>query len=145
MNNYFSEWAKISTGVPQGSILDSLFFNIFINDIFSFLQKCDQANYADDSIIYTSDKRISTIINSLSHKFAILFKWFYNKFMVLNPDKCSFMLLDVDNSLQANLVCGDEILKNSKQEKVLGVTLDNKLNFATHLLSIKIPTRNLMH
>ena len=43
------------------------------------------------------------------------------------------MLLD---SLQTNLVCGDAILKNSKQEKVLSVTLDNKLNFATHLLNI---------
>ena len=35
-----------------------------------------------------------------------------------------------------NLVCGDEIFKNTKQEKVLGLTLNNKLNFATHLLSI---------
>ena len=38
--------------------------------------------------------------------------------MVLNPEKCSFMLLGVDDSLQTNLVCGDEILKNTKQEKV---------------------------
>ena len=34
------------------------------------------------------------------------------------------------------LICGDEILKNTKQEKVLGATLDNKLNFATHLSNI---------
>ena len=46
------------------------------------------------------------------------------------------MFLGVDDSLQTNLVCGDEILKNTRQEKVLGVTLDNKLNFATHLLNI---------
>ena len=45
--------------------------------------------------------------------------------MALNPDKCSFMLLGVDDSLRANLVCGGEILKNTKQEKVLGITLDN--------------------
>ena len=46
------------------------------------------------------------------------------------------MLLGVDDSLQTNLVCGDEILKNTRQEKVLGVTLDNKLTFTTHLLNI---------
>ena len=46
------------------------------------------------------------------------------------------MLLGVDDSLQTNLVCGDEILKNKKQEKVLVVTLDYKFNFVTHLLSI---------
>ena len=47
--------------------------------------------------------------------------------MVLNPDKCSFMLLGVDDSLQTNLVCDDEIFKNTKQAKVIGVTLNNEL------------------
>ena len=56
--------------------------------------------------------------------------------MILNPDKCSFMLLRADDELQINLVCGNETLKNSKQEKVLGVTIDNKLSFAMHLLNI---------
>ena len=124
---------KISAGVPQGFILGPLLFNIFINDIFLFLQKCDLANYADDSIMNTSNKRVSTIVDSLRHEFTILSKWFY--LIVLNPEKCSFMLLGVDGSLQINLVCGDEILKNKKQE-VLGATLDNKLNFAIHLLNI---------
>ena len=124
---------KISAGVPQGSILGPLLFNIFINDIFLFLQKCDLANYADDSIMNTSNKRVSTIVDSLRHEFTILSKWFY--LIVLNPEKCSFMLLGVDGSLQINLVRGDEILKNKKQE-VLGATLDNKLNFAIHLLNI---------
>ena len=45
------------------------------------------------------------------------------------------MLLGVGVLFQTNLVCGDEILKNTKQEKVLGVTLD-KFNFVTHLLNI---------
>ena len=73
-------------------------------------------------------------MNSLSHDFTILSKWFYNNFMVLNPDKCSFILLGVDDELQTNLVC--RTLKNSKQEKVFGVTIDNKLSLATNLLNI---------
>ena len=56
--------------------------------------------------------------------------------MVLNPDKCSFMLLGVDDELQTNLVCANETLKNSKQEKVLRVTINNKLNLAMHLSNI---------
>ena len=136
INNSFSEWGKVLNGVPQGSILGPLLFNIFINDIFLSLQKCDLANYADDSTLYTSDKSVSNIMNSLSHDFTILSQWFYNNFMVLNPDKCSFMLLGVDDELQTNLVCGNKTLKNSKQEKVLGVTIDNKLNFAKHLSNI---------
>ena len=56
--------------------------------------------------------------------------------MVLKLDKCFFMLLRVDDELQTNPVCGNETLKNSKQEKVLGVTIDKKLNFETHLSNI---------
>ena len=75
-------------------------------------------------------------MNSLSQDFTILSKCFHNNFMALNPNKCSFMLLGVDDELQTNLVCGNETLKNSKQEKVLGVTIDNKLNLATYLSNI---------
>ena len=55
------------------------------------------------------------------------------------------MLLGVDDQFQTNLVCGNEAFKNSKQEKVLGVTIDNKLNFAKHLSNIIKKTLNLMH
>ena len=127
---------EVLNGVPQGSVLGPLLFNIFLNDIFISLQKCYLANYVDDSTLYTSDKSFSNIMNSLSHDFTNFSKWSYNNFMVLNPDKCSFVLLVVDDELQTNLVCGNKTLKNSKQEKMLGVTIDNKLNFATHLSNI---------
>ena len=51
INNSFSGWEKVLKGVPQGSILGPLLFNIFINDIFLSLQKCDLANYADDKYL----------------------------------------------------------------------------------------------
>ena len=50
--------------------------------------------------------------------------------MVLNPGKCSLVILA--DSWQTNLVSRDEILKNTKQEKALGVILHNRINFATH-------------
>ena len=121
---------------PTRIYVSPLLFNIFINGIFLLLQKCYLANYADDSPMYTLDRRVYTIIGSLRHEFTILSKWFYNNFTVRNQEKRSFMLLGVDDPLQTNLVCGYQILKKAMQEKVLGVTLDNKLNFATHLLNI---------
>ena len=52
VNNKFSAWKDIYSDVPQGSIPGQLLFNIFINDIFSFLGTCDMCNYADDNSIY---------------------------------------------------------------------------------------------
>ena len=56
--------------------------------------------------------------------------------MVLNPEKCSFMLLDVDIHCRPTWYVVMKFLNTRKQEKVLGVTLDNILNFATNLLNI---------
>ena len=87
----------MAENIPQESVLGPLPFNIFIGDIFLFLQKRDLANYADDTTMYASDKRASIIIDSLSYEFTILSKCFHNNFIVLNPDnKSSFMLLGVE-------------------------------------------------
>ena len=89
INGSFVSWNEVITGVPQGSILGPLLFNIFLNDIFLFISKCQLCNYADDNTLYKSGKNIQKIKNDLEMDFMILRKWFHENHMVLNPDKCN--------------------------------------------------------
>ena len=71
INNSLVDWRKIIAGVPLGSILGPLFFNIFLN-IFFFLNEANLGNYADDSTLYAYNKNLETVICNLRQEFSYL-------------------------------------------------------------------------
>ena len=65
INNAFSRYSEIRHGVPQGSILGPLLFNIYICDIFFDKIECDIASYADDNTPYNFGFNLDNVINNL--------------------------------------------------------------------------------
>ena len=92
VNNSYSSWSNINSGVPQGSILGPLLFNIYLNDIFYFVNKCDITNYADDTNPYAVDTTMDAFLNSLWKDTKFIIKWFRDNNFQLNADKCHLLI-----------------------------------------------------
>ena len=90
INNTFSTWKELLTGVPQGSILGPLLFDIYIIDL--FFEKVDVCNYADDTGLHVCDKDLPNLLYFLEHDTHIVIEWFESNYMKLNKDKCDFLI-----------------------------------------------------
>ena len=136
INGSFSNYKHVQLGVPQGSVLGPLFFNIYINDLLLSIQETDICNYADDTTIYTCDMRLENVISMLENDSKIIIEWFGNNYMKLNEDKCHFMIFGERTNQDVVINIGNCTVDNSQEEKLLGVLIDSNLNFEKHVSNI---------
>ena len=129
-NSKYSSWSEIICGVPQGSILGPLLFNIYFSDLFLFVSP-NIANYADDNSPYAASTDTESVINHLENEVKSLLQWLQNNAFKANPDKSNLLLNSTDNSL-SDFIDGQEI-KNSNVVKLLGISIDNELKFTAHV------------
>ena len=135
INGSFSTWREAVVGVPQGSVLGPLLFNIYLNDLFMFVKDAQICNYADDTTIYASANNIESAIKTLESDALKITKWFPNNCMKLNEDKCHLMVFgDKSNNVSINI--GSVTINESTEEKLLGVILDKKLSFKQQVKSL---------
>ena len=126
MNTSFSNWSKLFLGVPQGSVMVPLLFNIYINDLFYLTEMTDVCNYADDTTFHACDLDLKSLITRLEHDAALAIEWFESNYMKLNQDKCHFLFSGYKyETLFVNV--GETKIWERKQQKLLGILIDRDL------------------
>ena len=131
----FSEWLKILIGVPQGSVLGPILFNIFINDLFLLTLGSDICNFADDNTLYACDTSIDNVLRRLEEDVIKVSGWFKYNGMVANPDKFQVLFPGSTENIVINI--GTSLTIESKENvKLLGITIDRKLSFFPHIKEV---------
>ena len=92
IRNSFSPLKVILFDIPHGSILEPIFFNVFMNDIF-FLLCSDLHNFANDNTVAAVAETIQDVINSLEVKTSNIIEWMKDNDMIANPNKFKAIVL----------------------------------------------------
>ena len=133
VSDAYSKWLKIKCGVPQGSILGPLLFNLFINDMFFFIDKTKIANYADDNTQYATGKNLDGLLKLLENETSVVMNWFRINEKKPNADKCHLI---VPNKTNVSVTLGNECIEAEDSVTLLGVVIDKKLDFSLHISNL---------
>ncbi|KAL4085157.1 hypothetical protein QTP88_027450 [Uroleucon formosanum] len=135
INDNFSDFAPITAGVPQGSILGPTLFNVYISDI-PQTPRTNIALFADDTTIFAESRNIEAIIENLQNHLNILSSWCKNWKISINPLKSASIMFSLRrNRTPSSLNFNNAPIPWKPTVKYLGVTLDKRLTWWPHLSS----------
>ena len=126
VGSYYSEILDIIFGVPQGSILGPLLFNLFLLEHY----RSDFSNYANDTTPYNSGDTFLEVIPDLETTIDNLFDWFCCNNFIVSPSKCH-LFLSPFNLKSINIKSSS--IEGISSEKFIGVTVDSNFTFENHI------------
>jgi hypothetical protein len=131
INGTISEMAKISCGVPQGSILGPLLFLVYVNDM-KGVTDCNLILYADDSALMISDKDVTKIEQKLEIELKSVCDWLIDNKLSIHLGKTESILFGSSKKLKKksklNISCNGISIASQEEVKYLGAKIDQSMS-----------------
>ena len=133
-----SKKAKITCGVPQGSILGPLLFLLYINDLASVVPVAFALLFADDTNLFYRGKYITELVDTVNRELGYISKWLNANKLSLNIDKTNYIIFIRSNKQMndLNVLIKGIPIQRVFTTKFLGVLLDSHLNWKDQLTYI---------
>ena len=130
-----SMFLEILAGVPQGSILGPVLFNIFLNDFIDIFKNTDPNNFADDNTLSAFANNLNNLIEKLESDSDKAIEWFTDNHMIANPDKFKAIIVQKDrrDTSGIKLNINNTEIFSEKEVDLLGIAIDNKLSFDPYI------------
>ena len=133
-----SDLYSIEYGTPQGSCLGPLIFLIFINDLHLHLEMMSCIQFADDTTLLFSNANLKYLSYCVETDLAVVQDWFHANKLILNIEKSSMMIFGKNNkSVDMEITLGGIVIPRVHATKFLGVWLDDKLSWSTHVTMVR--------
>ena len=147
INNVHSRFQNVISAVPQGSIVGPTLFNCFFNDLFYFIDKASVYDFADDNSLSAFESNIKNLKLILESESEKAISWFQSNKMIVNPGKFQGIIIDKkkQNHTAEYISIDQKNIKTSSSVKLLGVHIDDKLNFNLHITKVCRSAANELH
>ena len=145
--SFTSEEETITPGIPQGSIIGPLLFICYTNDLSDEFEDCQIYAYADDTQLITEAKNLNQLKRKVENIIKTAQKWYESNSMKNNIDKTEVLILNPGREKpKLKIVITNEgqpiVIKSKEVIKVLGVKIDQQLNWKNQVNSTKKKAMN---